>query len=58
MRTSRLASALVLAKPMISNGSMDRSTPPAIATSSEPSASCLHESTTASSEDEQAPSTV
>src|SRR5690348_7961710 len=55
---SRLASAPVLANPMISNGSIDRSTPPAIATSSSPSASALQAVATDSSDEEQAPSTV
>src|SRR3954452_11983488 len=43
---------------MISNGSMERSTPPATATSRSPSSSALHAVATDSSEDEQAPSTV
>src|SRR3954470_4119851 len=57
-RISPLASAPVLAKPTISNGSMDRSTPPARATSTSPSRSDLHPVTTDSSDEEHAPSTV
>ena len=57
-RISPEASAQVLAKPITSNGSMLRSTPPAMATSSWPDASALAAVATDSSEDEQAPSTV
>src|SRR6266699_822540 len=57
-RISPLASAPVLANPITSNGSMERSTPPAMAASSSPLTSALHAVATDSSDDEQAPSTV
>ncbi len=57
-RISLLARAPVLAKPTISNGSIERSTPPTMATSISLSISALHPVVTDSSEEEQAPSTV
>src|SRR5947209_3922633 len=57
-RISPVASAPVLAKPTISKGSIDRSTPPATATSTSDSSSDRQALMTDSSDDEQAPSTV
>src|SRR5260370_4062442 len=55
---SLVDSAPVLAKPITSNGSMLRSTPPARATSICPATSELHAVETDSNEEEHAPSTV
>src|SRR6266481_6145589 len=53
-RISPVARAPVLAKPMISKGSMLRSTPPATAASAVPSMRALHAVATDSRDDEQA----
>jgi hypothetical protein len=51
-------SAPVLAKPITSNGSIDRSTPPASMTSASPLARVRAAVATDSNDEEQAPSTV